>query len=286
VGADAHVSRFYIKKNPASAIYGWIKLSHTGGTWYMSYKSDTGSMDNVATNPSNLVFEVESVGDWWVFYIETPAPAGATNLDHEIAPASADTATGGRSGNWLGSDIIGNVECYASTIAEIKGSAPIVTEGVVVTVTGLTNSYSVGNHDNAKGLYYAEWIPLEEDLRSNGYITGGANARYIYTNNAHSISSYAGIAGWPTANVAAQYGVPLKIATAYDLSTGEYRVFTDQADSSLRTSYVGYGASTNLALAGDLSAVGAPTGPLLLRNVQRWHLPYTEAEAKKDELMG
>jgi hypothetical protein len=285
VDAGSAVARFMIKKDSDETRFPQFNVPK-GAPMDVRLNTATGAT-HIASGTSSV--EVESVGDWWVLYIQNDGTQ--TSIAVSIFPAASTTLTGSASGSVVGSIIVGSVELFSGkTIAEVKGAAPIVTAGTTVTSTAVVCAFDLLNHDNAQGAYYCEEYRFGPSGVNVNVITpynGASFGRIMRTGGLNLVSSYINPSeGGAEASVTfttnqaqwSQFGCP------YDSNSNEISMVvknpTDgQVDGTKQTNYSYFRTTSEIDLLQNV------TKPGLIRNIQRWDLPYTDAKAKIDELM-
>jgi hypothetical protein len=235
-------------------------------------------------DPSVVATAIEDLGGgWFACYYEKTTTTDLSGFI-QVYP---------RGGNLVGPDIgdtivIGNMEFFdGKTIAQVKGSAPIVTAGATGTSTTVNISYPVANHSSAQGFYYMEATNLSTTTLGAGgvgWMTMGSSARIMYNNsNISSFRAYDGATLGPNMTRNGNYGDVNKQATVYDLVAAEYNS-NSNGTYGIDATYGGFTPNIDINLVGQTTAAG-PTITCLIRNIQRWDLPYADAKAKIDELM-
>jgi hypothetical protein len=183
--------------------------------------------------------------------------AGNINL----GPGTGDAVFGGEAGDTL---IILNVEMFPGlSIAQVRGSAPIVTEGVAVTNTLVTDVYDSLNNDDTEGAYYLE---VDMGLAANvldGFLsTVGAN--FQLSDGTTQVTQ-----PWTA-------GTYQKVGIAYGSSLMAINV------DGIWSADVAYDGTL---LSGALDLFRTPAGAATQRNVQRYAQDFTTAKTTIDGLM-
>jgi hypothetical protein len=229
---------------------------------------------------------IETVGDWIIAYLEFTTTTDLTgNIHLHIAPANDSVSAA------IGDNVtFGNIEVFSGkTIAEVRGAAPIITEGSTVSTTDVGISYDVLNHDDTQGAYYAESRIFSDDIGSTRYLGvlgTGSNGRFFYTETVSNVRAFSG----SVSQVAVDWStnIFLKLGVAYATSDGLQRLTADGV-SSTEAAYDGWDSSPSAIYAikdRTFNSISISELPALIRNIQRWDLPYADAKAKIDELMG
>jgi len=164
--------------------------------------------------------------------------------------------------------------------AQAKGIAPIPTEGTEVSVQGDGPSFDVANHSNTRGAYYLEWKP---SYAGTGVSLGLINTRnaaegILYDGTGDRINTFDGTnygwseTPWPSNQTN-------KVALVYDADEGSMQVNLNGEWGSVKT-YDG-----DYILGAVMTLFFGQLHSNEMRNLQRYDLPYAEAQAKIDELM-
>lgn len=231
--------------------------------------------------------EVVSNGLWWDIYLQKDLTGGA--FQFRINGARGGATQGTYDASATGSVVVGNLEVFeGKTIAEVKGSAPIVTEGSTVTTSDVLIDYDTANHAADQGVYYAEFISLAPNTGWVGPLaSGGSGARILYHNPTVNVL-YTDAGGSPQSDVTVApeaYENWTKGAVAYNEADQLYIVNKNGTYAGSDSSYnPPYTTGSPIRVGGNRQA-DAPLCPNLTRNIQRWDLPYADAKAKIDELM-
>jgi len=167
-----------------------------------------------------------------------------------------------------------------TAIAEITGSAPIFTEGSPVSFAATTMEYDIANH-GPQGAYYAEFSAFSADgMGAARLITtndGATQGRTLSVEVTRTRSQY----NPATLNNTIGYisGTTVEVGRPYEVATNEVGVNLDGVLIEA-TDYVGDNIGPTLEVLINESS------PVLIRDIRRYDLPYDEAKAKIDELMG
>lgn len=288
VGAHSYLAgtitfKLYIKGGVDTT---WLRYRITGNT---SINYD--AFFNLATGETGFVdpaitFEAEADGrGGWILYHSRVVASGAATQDPKLAGVTADGASTGTVGQQY---TIYNLESYQDkTIAEVKGSAPIVTEGVAVTNTGILLRYDLANHNVERGAYYIENYTFGIYPQNAGTIniqnySKGTIAAKKGSGIGCEDDSNVVISAAPTLLPAIQH----KLGSLYNLTDALRAVRSNLGTWSADSPFSGYKVDppTFIDLAGG-SLGGVTTRVCITSNLQLWDLPYDEGKAKIDELM-
>jgi hypothetical protein len=259
ISAGSAVQRVIVKWD--SGVSNWAALSVVGldttplKVWYDVVTGVVGTVTGA------VAADIEALGGgWYACYLET---ASTTLLDGQwsVSPTNNDGVDGGAVGEGR---IIGNFEVYSGkTIAQVRGSAPIVTAGASVTNALVTDVFDSLNMSDTQGAIYIEAkMPLANNVLSTFIETVGANYR---VND-----------GTTTATQPWTADTWQKVGIAYGSSQMSINV------DGVWSADVAYDGTL---LSGALDLFRTPAGADTGRNIQRWDLAYADAQAKITELM-
>ena len=240
---------------------------------------NTSTGDSVEEGSSGYNNEVIDGGDWWILIIDH---VDATSEKVRIYPARG-TVFGVRNDAAAGSCIIGQVEVRLNkTIAEARGLPPIFTGGAAVSTTADDLYYDLLNHSQDQGAYYFEWIP------SFAYTDQSANELMLSLVSGPGLMYLAGPTGIIISYDGTQYAqldqdhvanVILKIGLVYDASEAKMRICINGVWSDEQTYDGAYAISTALRAMYDNDFEAG------MRDLRRYNLSYTAAQAQIDALM-
>lgn len=226
--------------------------------------------------------EVNDVGSFWELLLTTEQ-TNPRNIDVRVHPAWGSDGLADPS--LTGTCVVGNVELHVGkTIAEVRGSSPIITAGATVTTPIVQIEYDIENHDDEQGAYYLEWTPSyassDTPARQSLMAIAVTDANLVYNQTDagvigtydNSLGQYADPAVWGA-------GDTVKIGLSYSAaeSKGSFNI-----DGSVTADHAYDGA---YSASGRFLVGNVITGVHLFRNIRRYNLPYEEAKAKIDELM-
>jgi len=183
-GVDRGVAAYLSKVSGEKAAgRGWMRKTGTGaanvGLWFNNNTNQryqvrlnkvTGVLTETNVDTTVQASSVSDGGDWWIVEISAEDDWASTSvtlvafvgLDNAGSPIVEDST-------------IGQCETHLNkTIAEVRGSAPIITEGAAVTQAAIQLDYDTANNNDTEGAYYAE-IYIESG-NTSGLIDGFLNA--------------------------------------------------------------------------------------------------------------
>jgi hypothetical protein len=242
----------------------------------------------VVNSTGTVAHEVDSVGDWWVLYLQV-ANNGTGNINSRvnIAPAASTTFGGADEVATTGEIILGNAGIYNNkTIAQVKGAAPIVTAGTSVTNTGVLISYAAGNHSLTNGAYYAESVGSNFQLgaATNKKLLALESAQYIWNLSGNGLGAiYFRSPGSTSAYTTSFVDGENKVGASYG---GTTQAVNHNGVWSTETTFSDFTSPNDLVLLRANNYISPPEYVGFIRNLQRWDLDYTAGRAKIDELMG
>jgi hypothetical protein len=287
VGTSATVSQnvtaaFYVTKDVSDGqLRTFMLWNNTTERMWIDMNTETGAA--VDSGGSTGTFEVIDDGTRWIVLLQyAPATTAANRI--RVYPVRIGAVQ-------IPVTIENAVIFEGKTIAEVKGAAPIVTEGSTVTSTLVDNDYDIGNHDNARGAYYSEEYRFDASSVNQNIISpnngaafgriqrvGGINCSTEYINPSEAGGE---INFQPISNVAQWQ----QLGTMYDSATNEISLSSKTPADGKQDSV----KNTDYSYFRGAGPIGTPANPVrigLIRNIQRWDLAYTDAKAKIDELMG
>jgi hypothetical protein len=210
--SNTNVLRAFIAKDSNQTRFPEMQLLLQGGTQQaiiVQLDTETGATH---TRTSTGTTDVDTVdrGDWWEFLIAVDNNStGNVSAQCYIYAAFTGTLGNGQENSATGSIIVGNVELHENaTIAEVRGTTPIFTEGSTVSVDGSDIDFPDDEWQNpVEGVVYAEMVLLSDDLTttrglfqgtgSTSYILSVRNnivqCRYTNTSDTDSSSQYSGL---------------------------------------------------------------------------------------------
>jgi len=274
--------KMYFKKGIGTD-WGSIRVEAFGGVTddRAYFNLNTGALGSVGTD---LAADIEDVGNgWYACYVQFTTDGTDPSGYIAIFCADANGSIGCDVGD---TSIVGNAELFeGTTIAEVKGAAPIITEGSTVTQAAVVIEYDIGNAATDNGAYYAETTDLSDSAQNIGYVAGGSSNRVFYTNLQYDNNIYAFDGTTLSLKTSARsQGTASKLGLAFDVGELKYQINANGAYGT-EAAFDGFNLGTEMRLLGNSAGTSQAKVIALIRNVQRWDLPYTEAKAKIDELM-
>ena len=280
------VMRYFIEKDSDTSRYPRLGIRIIDGTTQLRenaiINTSTGA---IAAQPNNEgTTEVNDAGLFWEVLSQVTNNSSG-NVRCQITPVPAYNSDGSATADSsaTGSIIVGNIELHLNkTIAQVRGSAPIITAASTVSTTAVYGTFDIANHDNSTGAYYLEMSPAYASgeggsgvsLRMNvnsGQPVYAASDR-VYSRDSDGVA-ITGVMTFAANDV-------LKIGAVYSLGENSKQAIENGNASAVYT-YSGY---TN----GDgVIFLDAPNGTAHVRryrNLRRYDLDYAAGLAKLLEL--
>ncbi|MCA9328030.1 hypothetical protein KDA14_05865, partial [Candidatus Saccharibacteria bacterium] len=244
---NTHTVRFFLLKDSNTTRFPELGIYiNTACRAFIHFNTQTGAITEVASRCAGT-FSYEAnvlhgafggAGGWEVLIQITNA--NYTSFVPSIEPAGGSVA-GTISSTVTGSCVVGNVEAHFNkTIAQVRGSSPILTAASTVTTTAITDVHDSGNWvDTSGGLYCEVTLQVAQNILSTFLDVSGSTFRLNDGTNTAT-------AAWVT-NTAYQLGI------AWDASAGTMAINVDGTWSSNAT-YDG------TLLAGALDIFRSPAG--------------------------
>ena len=219
--------------------------------------------------------EVEDLGTWWRIYVSDTAAGGAIYCSPAVT-AVWGTATQAAA---QGSVVVGNYAIHiGKTIAQVRGSAPIITAASTVSTTAVYGTFDIANHSDTKGAYMASVKKVLSSTEqaanaAGGQIIAGNRLYYADSSAAHSAND-----GTTTVSVTDTWaaGATVKLGVAYE--DGGNMVAVQDGTAGTPDSYDGDWSATFTI------GASANKAPILIKDVRRYNLSYTAGLAKLEEI--
>jgi hypothetical protein len=278
----AQTLRWFIKKDDVQTAWTGLGINGAHG-WtgtYILFNKSTGAWNQVAGTFNDV--DIRLVGEWWEINIQVTSGSQVA-IDQKIWPAMSsdgtlieDTVTG--------SVTVGNAEVHQKTIAQIRGAALMQTNGTVPETWAAINlSFSITNHDQTQGMYYAEckYYFSDTDIVSALHlidVTGGTNMGVMGATSLGRLPrSYDGLNLSEVADPFAAEQV-MKVASVYE--AGVNKTVNRDGIYAVNGAYDGGFDISSLITLMD----GTP-GVSLIRNIRRYDLGFVAGKSKIDGLM-
>ena len=276
-----HSSVFYIAKDSDEARFCRLGVSLSGGT--VKYElvvinTKTGAITaNPATDGSS---EIRDAGLFWAVICSlTNNSTGNTSFTANLVPAYNTDGSEIANAAATGSCIVGNVELHLNkTIAQVRGSAPIITAASTVSTTAVYGTFDIANHSDTKGAYMASVNKVLSSTEqaanaAGGQIIAGNRLYYADSSAAHSAND-----GTTTVSVTDTWaaGATVKLGVAYE--DGGNMVAVQDGTAGTPDSYDGDWSATFTI------GASANKAPILIKDVRRYNLSYTAGLAKLEEI--
>jgi len=167
---------------------------HPGGTWTdeaWNINTKTGAIQQTADSGDGFIGEVNDAGLWWEVLLQVTNKIGQTSIRPKVW-AAIGTSISTTSAAATGSCVFGNVELHLNkTIAQVRGSAPIITAASTVSTTAVYGTFDIANHSDTKGAYMAtvKKVLSSTEQAANaagGQIIAGNRLYYADSSAAHS----------------------------------------------------------------------------------------------------
>jgi hypothetical protein len=264
-------------------------LNGTENNIRVHFNTSTGAT-NIISSTGTVAVDVRDAGLWWEVLISIQNTGANPHTKISLLPASG-TVFGTESVAATGSIIVGNVGLYSDkSIAEVRGSAPIITAGTAASTVAVNAEWPTANHDNAQGAWYMDWTPfaVSDDLSTQqGFINWTSNSgifvlSYSSITGVYSIKSGTN-ASIGSAGIAA--GVEQNSGVAYD---GAVTSIQQNLNGVYGTEITDYSAFLNSGVSSLRLGSGAPNVDemvCLFRNIRRYDDAYDDAKTIIDALM-
>ena len=211
--------------------------------------------------------EVIDGGGWWIVMFTIINDGDGVNANTNMAPAANNTGDNSYVTSALGQNIYGQIEVHNNkTIAQVRGSAPIPTNGVAAGNALITTTYDSANIDNSDGAIY---------LEMNQQVAGNILADFLRTNG----TNVELIAGAVTLTQPVTFDTWVKIGIAYNTADGLMAL-------NVNGVWSGDGVYAGTLLSGVLDLFRDPTGVGLMRDMRGYSLgSFVDNRNKIDEVI-
>ena len=286
--SNTNVARVWVDKDADTSrfpLFTWAFSGGTGVSHEVALNTSTGATAESGTGSH----DVRDAGNWWEVLIALPNNGtGNTTGTLTIAPANAASLTVTPAAATTGSITCGGCEAHTnSSIAAVRGAGFVATSGAPVTQTASALSFDDANHDDTQGAWYAEHLSYGFDASVGIGFIGLANPSLLYTNSSQNLRSADGttsITATGLLNDMSVSGTSNKIGLVY--GDGNFRV-NGNGTYSAASAYDGAFNNTllKIAICTQQNPANATSTTQLIRNIRRYDLDYTAAQAQIDELM-
>ena len=271
-----HTARIIIPKDSDVSRFPWLRFQRNSGEIFFGrINTSTGefTVESDASGTGEAL--VTEVGDLWHVHLSISSATDVGALRLIINPGGYDAASGGSPA--AGSLIVKNAAIYhGKTIAEVKGTAPIITAGSTVSVAATVTTWPP-SAAGAESAFYLETMAFT-DADTNAVVFSGA---WPATANRLIVQS--------AANWQAQGSTTPRTsgANAWDKLGA---VFSQSSNGVQINANGTYGSAAvynqpSTIYTGSTNAAAMPT-PRLVRNIRRYEIAdYQEGKDTIDGLM-